>query len=93
MFPSHDQGETFKPHIHLAFEKTCAPSTIQQCLYNKFVKNKSYIVYGVNCVVRPNKVASDYVKGLKRTDKQDACQKDNIFRAKYDLKKFYELNT
>jgi len=86
-------SEKFKPHIHIAFEKSAAPSTIQQCFYNKFVKNKKHSVYGVNCVVRPNKVACDYVKGLKKQDKQESCEKDNIFRAKYNLKRFYQFNT
>jgi len=81
----------FKPHLHFAFEKTCAPSTIQQILYNKFVKKKLHGVYGVNCVMRPNKVAFDYVMGKKRDDKQESCEKDNIFREKYDLKKYYEF--
>ena len=86
-------NESFKPHVHISFEKSCAPSTIQQCIYKKFVKNKKHSVYGVNCVVRPNGVASDYVKGIKKQDKQESCEKDNIFRAKYNLKRFYQFNT
>lgn len=86
-------SETFKPHIHLAFEKSSAPSTIQQIIYNKFVKNKKHSVYGVNCVVRPPRVARDYVEGIKKQDKQESCEKDNIFRAKYNLKRFYQFNT
>jgi len=83
--------DKFKPHIHIAFEKSCAPSTIQQCFYNKFVKNKKHSVYGVNCVIRPNKVAIDYVKGLKRDDKNESIEKDDIFREKYNLKKYYKF--
>jgi hypothetical protein len=83
--------DIFKPHIHIAFEKSSAPSTIQQCFYNKFVKNKKHSVYGVNCVVRPNKVATDYVKGLKRDDKQLSIEKDNIFRERHNLKKYYKF--
>jgi len=82
-------GTKWKPHLHLALEKTAARSTIQQTLYTKFVEKKKFDVYGVNVVVRPNKVAKNYVKGLKRADKSVACDIDDIFREENDLKKFY----
>jgi len=81
----------FKPHIHFAFEKTVAPSVPQRKLYDKLVKDKQFGVYGVNCVMRPNKVACDYVMGLKRDEKHISIEKDNIFREKYNLKKYYKF--
>lgn len=82
-------GTKWKPHLHLACDKTSAPSSIQQTLYTKFVSKKKFSVYGVNVVVRPNQVAKNYVKGLKRDDKSVACDIDDIFRNQNDLKKFY----
>lgn len=83
--------DVFKPHIHFAFEKTVAPSVPQRKLYDKLVKDKQFGVYGVNCVMRPNKVACDYVKGLKRDDKKESTEKDDIFREKYNIKKYYKF--
>ena len=41
--------------------------------------------------MRPNKVAIDYVKGLKRDDKEASIEKDDIFREKHHLKKYYKF--
>eukprot|EP01047_Picozoa_sp_COSAG01_P068875 COSAG01_NODE_10057_length_2260_cov_41.094401_1_plen_223_part_00 len=84
-------GQTFKPHLHFAFEKTVAPSVVQRKLYDKLVKGKQFGVYGVNCVMRPNNVASDYVKGEKQQAKQCGLAEDDLFRDKYHLKKYYKF--
>jgi hypothetical protein len=85
-----DEGK-FKPHCHIALQKSCAPSTIQAQLYEKLVKGKKFPVYGVNVVVRPYGVALQYVKGDKQESKSEAIEKDNIFRTNHHLKKYYQF--
>ncbi len=82
--------EGWNPHIHIVTDKNGSASQIAQAIKRSPGYKKSQ-VYNVNVKVGTDKFHVDYVKGLKKDEKQENCEKDEEFRKIKKLLSYYSL--
>jgi len=82
--------EGWNPHIHLVTEKNDSPSIITKAVKRSPAYKKTN-TYNVNNKVGTDKFHYDYVKGNKKEEKLENCDKDSQFRESKNLKSYYNL--
>lgn len=82
--------EGWNPHIHICCDKNGSASQIAQAIKRSPGYKKSK-VYNVNVKAGADKFHIDYVKGIKKEEKLENCDKDEQFRKEKNLKSYYSL--